>query len=82
MRAVGDRIIIEKVEVKSVTTSGIELPQHRQKPQQGVIFACGPDCKTAKVGDKAIHARGAGTEIMYGEKTYTIMREADLFFVD
>ena len=82
MRAPGDRVIIKKVDVKTKTNSGIELPEHRQKPQQGNVFACGPDCKTVKVGDNAVFARNAGTEIVYDNETVIIMREADLFFVD
>lgn len=82
MKAPGDRIIIKKVDVKTVTNSGIELPEHRQKPQQGIVHACGKDCETASVGDTAVFARNAGTEIVWDNETYIIMREADLFFVD
>lgn len=82
MQAVADRIIIEKVEVKTTTASGFEIPQMRQKPQQGVICGVGPDCQTAKVGQKAIFAKGAGTEVYHEDKMYIVMREADIFFVD
>ena len=82
MKAVADRIWIEKVEVKTTTPSGFQVSEFRQKPQQGKIVAVGPDCKTAKEGSNAIYAKGAGTAIFYNEKEYIVMREADLFATD
>lgn len=82
MKAVADRVWIEKVEVVTKTASGFEIPDLRQKPQQGTVVSVGPDCQTAKVGDKAIFAKGAGTVVLWNEKEYVVMREADLFAVD
>ena len=79
MKAVADRVWIEKVEVKSTTQGGFEIQGFRQEPQVGIIAAAGPDCAVAKVGEKAIFAKGAGTNTVYENKEYIIMREADLF---
>lgn len=82
MKAVADRVWIEKVEVKATTSSGFEIPEFRQKPQVGMIASVGPDCITAKEGLKAIFAKGAGTPVFYDDKEYIVMRESDLFAVD
>jgi len=66
-------ILIEPVEAKKKTKSGIYLPEsHDEKPQQGKVLAVGSDqlldsgkkrSAPCKVGDKVIYKKWGGNEV-------------------
>ncbi|MBQ0139300.1 MAG: co-chaperone GroES [Kurthia sp.] len=91
LKPIGDRIIIEVVEVEEKTSFGIVLPDSaKEKPQQGKVVAAGTGFVTnsgavvpltVKAGDEVIYAQYAGTEVKYDGKEYLIVRESDILAV-
>ncbi|MBD8026466.1 co-chaperone GroES [Ureibacillus sp. 179-F W5.1 NHS] len=91
LRPLGDRIIIELVEVEEKTASGLVLPDSaKEKPQEGNVVAVG----TGRVldngsrveldvreGDRIIFSKYSGTEVKYEGKEYLILRESDVLAV-
>ena len=91
LRPLGDRIIIELVEVEEKTAFGIVLPDSaKEKPQTGKVVAVGTgrvlDNGTrieldVKVGDEIIFPKFSGTEVKYDGQEYLIIRESDVLAV-
>lgn len=91
LKPLGDRIIIEVVEVEEKTAFGIVLPDSaKEKPQQGKVVAVGSGIVTnsgtvvplsVKAGDQVIYAQYAGTEVKYESKDYLILRESDVLAI-
>ncbi|KGR90609.1 hypothetical protein CD30_10410 [Ureibacillus massiliensis 4400831 = CIP 108448 = CCUG 49529] len=91
LRPLGDRIIIELVEVEEKTASGLVLPDSaKEKPQQGKVVAVGTgrvlDNGTrveleVKEGDTIIFSKYSGTEVKYEGNEYLILRESDILAV-
>ncbi|MFF5996604.1 co-chaperone GroES [Lysinibacillus sp. KU-BSD001] len=91
LRPLGDRIIIELVEVEEKTAFGIVLPDSaKEKPQTGKVVAVGTgrvlDNGTrveldVKEGDEIIFSKFAGTEVKYDGQEYLILRESDILAV-
>ena len=88
LKPLGDRIVIELIEVEEKTSSGIVLPDSaKEKPQEGKVIAVG----TGRVldngqrvelevseGDHIIFSKYAGTEVKYEGQEYLILRESDI----
>ncbi len=91
LRPLGDRIIIELVEVEEKTASGLVLPDSaKEKPQQGKVVAVGTgrvlDNGTrveleVKEGDTIIFSKYSGTEVKYEGTEYLVLRESDILAV-
>ncbi|MDI7743615.1 co-chaperone GroES [Lysinibacillus fusiformis] len=91
LRPLGDRIIIELVEVEEITASGLVLPDSaKEKPQEGNVVAVGTgrvlDNGTrveldVKEGDRIIFSKYSGTEVKYEGKEFLILRESDVLAV-
>ncbi|KGR77177.1 co-chaperone GroES [Ureibacillus sinduriensis] len=91
LRPLGDRIIIELVEVEEITASGLVLPDSaKEKPQEGNVVAVGTgrvlDNGTrveldVKMGDRIIFSKYSGTEVKYEGKEYLILRENDVLAI-
>lgn len=91
LRPLGDRIIIELVEVEETTAFGIVLPDSaKEKPQTGKVVAVGTgrvlDNGTrveldVKEGDEIIFSKFAGTEVKYDGTEYLILRESDILAI-
>lgn len=91
LRPLGDRVIIELVEVEEKTSSGIVLPGSAQeKPQEGKVIAVGNGLirengqrteLDVKEGDRIVFSKYAGTELKYEGKEYLILRENDILAV-
>ncbi|ATP42026.1 co-chaperone GroES [Solibacillus sp. R5-41] len=91
LRPLGDRIIIELVEVEEKTAFGIVLPDSaKEKPQTGKAVAVGTgrvlDNGThapldVKVGDEIIFSKFSGTEVKYDGVEYLILRESDVLAI-
>ncbi|SOC43559.1 co-chaperone GroES [Ureibacillus acetophenoni] len=91
LRPLGDRIIIELVEVEEKTASGLVLPDSaKEKPSQGKVVAVGTgrvlDNGTrveleVQEGDTIIFSKYSGTEVKYEGTEYLILRESDILAV-
>lgn len=91
LRPLGDRIVIELIEVEEKTAFGIVLPDSaKEKPQEGKVIAVSSgrvlDNGTrveldVKEGDRIIFSKYAGTEVKYEGNEYLILRESDVLAV-
>lgn len=91
IKPLGDRIVVEPLEVEKVTKGGIVLPgTAKEKPQSSKVVAVGPGKMTddgkripmeLKVGDVVIHSTYGGTEFSYENKDYMIFNERDILAV-
>ena len=84
----GDRVVIKPLPKGEVSKGGIVLPDTaKEKPQEGEIIAVGlgklsEDGKRiameAKVGDKVLYSKYAGTEFKLDDEEVIILRESDI----
>ncbi len=90
IRPLGDRVLVEPVDVKEVTKGGIIIPDSaKEKPMEGKVVAIGKkrddDGKEipfdVKVGDKVLLPKYGGTEVKIDDKTLQLVREEDLLGV-
>ena len=90
IRPLGDRVLVEPLDVKEVNKGGIIIPDSaKEKPMEGKVIAIGKkrddDGKEipfdVKVGDKVLLPKYGGTEIKIDDKTYQLVREEDLLGV-
>ena len=90
IRPLGDRVLVEPIDVKEVTKGGIIIPDAaKEKPMEGKVVAIGKkrddDGKEipfdVKVGDKILLPKYGGTEVKINDKTYQLVREEDLLGV-
>ena len=91
IRALADKVLVERVEAESTTAGGIVLPDAaKEKPQRGKIVSVGEgklledgtrrDVQVKK-GDLVLFTSYAGTEIKIDGKEYLIMDESDIMAV-
>jgi chaperonin GroES len=88
IKPLGDRVVIRPAGREEMTKSGIVLPDTaKEKPQEGEIIAVGTgrvldsgerQPLEVQVGDRAMYAKYAGTEIKLDGEEYLILREADI----
>jgi chaperonin GroES len=90
IRPLGDRVLVEPIDVKEMTKGGIIIPDNaKEKPMEGKVIAIGKkrdeDGKEikfdVKVGDKVLLPKYGGTEVKLNDKTYQLVREEDLLGV-
>ena len=91
IRPLADKVLIKRVEAKSVTTGGIVLPETaKEKPRRGKVIALG-DGKLldsgeraefeVKVGDEVLFSSYGGTEIKVDGEEMMIMEESDILAI-
>jgi chaperonin GroES len=88
LQPLGDRLIVEALEEKESTVSGIVLPDTaKEKPQRGRVLAVGPGARDedgkyiemdVAEGDEIIFSKYGGTEIKLGTEDVLILRESDV----
>jgi chaperonin GroES len=87
LHPLGDRVVVEPIEMEEVTSSGIVLPETaKEKPQKGTVRAAGPGRvedgqrvdMEVKVGDTVIYAKYSGTEFKMDSIKYLILSEKDI----
>jgi chaperonin GroES len=91
LKPLGNRVVVEPIEMEEMTSGGIVLPETaKEKPQKGKILSIGPgerDEKGARVpmdvkaGDVVLYAKYAGTEIKVEGKKLLILKENDLLAI-
>ena len=88
IKPLGDRVLVEALEVKEQIKGGILIPDSaKEKPQEAKVVALGTG-KTdekgnkilfdVKVGDIIIISKYGGTEIKYDDKEYKILNSDDI----
>ncbi len=86
LRPLGDRIIVQPMEVESMTKGGIIIPEtSKEKPQIGLVLAVGPGTNKEKMeikeGDKIYYGKYSGQEIIIDNEEYLIIRQSDAFCI-
>ena len=91
IKPLADRVLVDPVEDKETTASGLVLPETaKEKPQEGVVLAVGPGRlmdngkvapMTVKAKDRVLYAKYAGTELKREDKKYLILKESDILAV-
>ena len=83
IKPLADRVLVEPKEAETKTASGLYIPDTaKEKPQQGVVVACGPgkadEPMEVKVGDVVLYGKYSGQEISYEGTKYLIMKQSDI----
>ncbi|MBI5245541.1 MAG: co-chaperone GroES [Elusimicrobia bacterium] len=88
IQPLGDRVLVKAVEARETKRSGIIIPDSaKEKPQEGVVAACGKGKTTedgkvialdVKVGDKILYGKYSGSEIKLDDEEYLIMHQDDI----
>ena len=91
LKPLGDRLVIEVIEVEEKTASGLLLPETaKDKPQEGTVVAVGNGmflpsgervALDVTVGDRILFETYSGTQVKYEGKEYLILREADVLAI-
>ena len=89
LKPIGDKLVIEMVEMEEKTSSGIVLPTSaKEAPSVAKVLAIGDEVlkdeskkDLVKVGDKIIFSKYAGTEVKLEKKEYIIVKIADVLAV-
>ena len=90
IRPLGDRVVIKKLEAESTTKSGIVLTgTAKEQPQEAKVMAVGPGAVVdgkrvemdAKVGDKILYSKYAGTDVKVAGEEYIILRQDDILAI-
>lgn len=77
-KPLGDRLLVERIEEASTTSSGIIIPDNaKDKPSQGKVIAVGSEVDEVKVGDTIVFGKYAGSEITIDHTVYLIMEQSD-----
>jgi chaperonin GroES len=91
IKPLGDRVLVEALDAKEVSKSGIIIPDTaKERPQEGKVIAVGPGrvgedgkriAPEVKKGDTVLYGKYSGTEVNVGEREYLILRETDILAV-
>ena len=84
-------VLVEPVETKKQTDSGIYLPDsHDEKPQQGVVLSVGDTWHTehgaeikpsVKKGDQVVYKKWGGNEVKIVDKEYQFLKFEDILAI-
>lgn len=82
-KPLGKRVLVERLEEETKTSSGIIIPDNaKEKPLSGVIKAVGgkiaDECKCVAVGDVVVFGKYKGSEIKIDGKEYLILDLEDI----
>jgi chaperonin GroES len=88
IRPLGDRVLVEPIEVKEQIKGGILIPDSaKEKPQEAKVIALGTG-KTddngkkipfdVKVGDVVLTSKYGGTDVKFNDKDYKILNSEDI----
>ena len=88
IKPLGDRVLVESIEVKEQIKGGIVIPDSaKEKPQEAKVVALGTG-KTddkgnkipfdVKVGDIVLTSKYGGTEVKYEGKEFKILNSDDI----
>lgn len=91
IRPLGDRVLVEALEVQEEIKGGIVIPDSaKEKPQEAVVVAVGPgrlddNGKLVKpevaVGEHVLTSKYGGTEVKMDDKQYKILSSSDILAV-
>ncbi|MCH5313973.1 MAG: co-chaperone GroES [Helicobacter sp.] len=84
-RPLGERVLVERVEEDTKTSSGIIIPDNaKEKPLIGIVKAVSAKLKNDKVlkeNDKVVFGKYKGAEIKLDSKEYMVLELDDILGV-
>ncbi len=84
-KPLGERILVERLEEESKTSSGIIIPDNaKEKPLMGKVISISKkvaDEKTLKEGDTIVFGKYAGNEIKLDKSEYIVLEIKDVLGV-
>jgi chaperonin GroES len=91
LRPLGDRVLIQILQAKEKTASGLFIPSTAQeKPNEGTVIAVGPGRwtdsgrfvePTVKKGDVVLLPKYVGTEVTIDGKPHLVLSEEEIIGV-
>ena len=91
IKPLGDKVVIQLIELADKTASGIYLPDSaKKKPTEGLVIAVGEgrvldngerNPLSVKVGDKVLFSKYGGNEVTVGGEDYTILDEDQVYAI-
>ncbi|MBI2798393.1 co-chaperone GroES [Candidatus Saccharibacteria bacterium] len=82
IQPLGDRVVLEQVELEEKTAAGIILPDSaKEKPSEGKVLAVGTEVKEVKAGDRVLYSKYGPTEVKVDGKELMIVKEEDILAV-
>lgn len=84
-KPLGERVLVERLEEESKTSSGIIIPDNaKEKPLMGKVKAISAKVaeeKTLKEGDTIVFGKYSGTEIKLDNVEYIVLESKDILGV-
>lgn len=84
-RPLGERVLVERLEEDTKTSSGIIIPDNaKEKPLMGIVKAVSAKLKTDKIlkdGDKVVFGKYKGAEIKLDSKEFIVLELEDILGV-
>lgn len=91
LKPLGDKVVVQVVELEDKTASGIYLPDSaKKKPQEGKVIATGNgrvldngdrNKLTVNVGDHVLFSKYGGNEVTIEGEEYTILDEDQIYAI-
>jgi len=88
VQPLGQRVLLKRVDVETISAGGIVLVDSAQeKPQEAVVVSLGIGAKnedgsayefTVKPGDKVVISKYGGTEVVLDSEEHLILTESDI----
>ena len=76
----GNRILVERTEEASTTSTGIIIPDNaKEKPSQGKVTAVSDEVKSILNGDTVVFGKYSGNELILDGKKYIVIDVDDVF---
>jgi len=81
-KPLGDRVLVERIEEKNTTASGIIIPDNaKEKPLQAKVIAVSSEVEDVKEGDVVVFGKYSGTELVLEGKEYLVLDTSDILGV-
>ena len=81
-KPLGERVLVQRVEVENKTASGIYIPDSaKEKPSTAKVIAFGSEVKDVNIDDTVVFGKYAGTELALEGADYLILELNDILGV-
>jgi len=89
IRAIQDRIIVQRVEAETKVGTLFLADESKEKPAEAIVVAVGPgkyvngelQKPSVAVGERVVFGKFSGAEVKVGFDMLTVLREEDIFLV-
>ncbi len=82
LKPIGNRILVEPIEVETKTASGIIIPDSaKEKSLKATVVAVGGDVEGISEGNVIMYSKFAGTEINIDNNDYLILEKPDILAI-